>query len=410
MRTVYRGRWVLPIARPPIRDGWVATEGGSVRAAGGPSDALPFAAGGFEEAPLGPVAILPGLVNAHTHLELSWMRDQVAPAAAMPAWVERLMALRRTVGQEPPEPIRAAIREARASGTTLVGDVTNTLAAYDALADSELSAAIFRELLGFNAADPEAVVASAREQLAALSPTEWLRPAIVPHAPYSVAPALLRAIGAAGRGPLSIHVGESAEEIDFLRTGEGAWRELLTALGAWTDAWRAPRTGPVAYLASHGLVNDRLLAVHCVQLDDEELRALAAAGATVVTCPRSNRWTGAGLPPVERFYASGVRVAVGTDSLASVEDLNVFAELKVMRELAPGVAARELLASATKHGADALGFGSVLGTIEAGKRAELIAVATPDAVGDVEEYLVSGISPTEVTWLDSMARRPRNTQ
>jgi cytosine/adenosine deaminase-related metal-dependent hydrolase len=113
---------------------------------------------------------------------------------------------------------------------------------------------------------------------------------------------------------------------------------------------------------------------------------------------------------VERFYASGVRVAVGTDSLASVEDLNVFAELKMMRELAPGVAARELLASATQHGADALGFGAALGTIEAGKRAELIAVATPAAVGDVEEYLVSGISPTEVTWLDSMARSPQDTQ
>jgi cytosine/adenosine deaminase-related metal-dependent hydrolase len=136
-----------------------------------------------------------------------------------------------------------------------------------------------------------------------------------------------------------------------------------------------------------------------VQLQDRELAKLAAATATVVTCPRSNRWTGAGRPPIERFYASGVRVAVGTDSLASVEDLNVFAELSLMRELAPAVPARALLESATIHGAAALGFGHELGSIEAGKRAELIAVDVPDGIDDVEQYLVSGITPDRIQWL-----------
>jgi 5-methylthioadenosine/S-adenosylhomocysteine deaminase len=140
-----------------------------------------------------------------------------------------------------------------------------------------------------------------------------------------------------------------------------------------------------------------------VQLTDDELHTLASAGATVVTCPRSNRWVGAGLPPVERFYASGVRVAVGTDSLASVEDLNVFAELKMMRELATAVPARRILESATKSGSDALGFGSDLGTLEPGKRAELIAVAVPADVTDVEEYLVSGIAPDQIRWLGAHA-------
>ena len=193
-----------------------------------------------------------------------------------------------------------------------------------------------------------------------------------------------------------MHVGESAEEVEFLRKGEGAWRGLLKSLDAWTDRWREPGTGPVDYLAAQGLVNERFLAVHCVQLTDRELETLASAGATVVTCPRSNRWVGAGLPPIDRFYRSGVRVAVGTDSLASVEDLNLFSELKLMRELAPSVPAREILASATKHGADALGFGDALGTLEPGKRASLIAVAVPDDVSDVEEYLLSGIASEQV--------------
>ncbi len=398
MSSVFRARWVLPIARPPIRNGWVATDAGSIVGVGGENDPLP--AGAVE--PAGErleAAILPGLVNAHTHLELSWMRNQVPPAPSMPQWVARLLALRRTVDRDPAAPIVEAILELRAAGTALVGDITNTLAAYEPLADSGLSAAVFRELLGFGVTDPETVMAPARLQIEALTPVARLRPSIVPHAPYSVSPALMRAIAdEPTTAPISIHLGESAEELEFLRSGSGPWRSLLTALNAWSDGWRAPGTGPVDYLARHGLVTGRLLAVHCVQLTDGELRQLAAAGATVVTCPRSNRWTGAGLPPVERFYLSGVRVAVGTDSLSSVEDLNLFEELRLMRELAPSIPAGAILASATKHGADALGFGDELGTIEVGKRAELIAVTVPADVADVEEYLLKGIRPEEIRW------------
>src|SRR5690606_7723309 len=157
------------------------------------------------------------------------------------------------------------------------------------------------ELLGFNHPDPSALVTATREQVEALTPIERLRTVIVPHAPYSVSPALLREIAAtSGGGPLTIHLGESAEAVEFLRSGAGPWHPLLEGFGAWNPDWTPPGTGPVEYLAAHGLVNGRLLAVHCVQLTDDELRTLAAAGATVVTCPRSNRWTGAGAAPIDR--------------------------------------------------------------------------------------------------------------
>lgn len=351
---------------------------------------------------LGDVAILPGLVNAHTHLELSWMRNRIPPGDSMPAWTSRLMALRRDQGTDPPGPIADAIREVRAAGTALVGDVTNTLAPYDLLADSELGGAIFKEILGFSPASPDQMVENTRAELDRLTPLAWLRPSIVPHAPYSVSPALFRAIGrAAGDRPLSVHVGESADEMQFLRDGSGAWREVLGRVGAWNDDWHPPGCGPVEYLDRLGLVNARLLAVHGTQLDDGELARLAAAGATLVTCPRSNRWTGAGTPSIGRFYESGVRLAVGTDSLASVEDLNLFLELAEMRRLAPDVPARRLLESATIAGAAALGFAGDCGSIEAGKRADLIAVRVPHAVEDVEEYLVSGLQPDVIQWLDS---------
>jgi cytosine/adenosine deaminase-related metal-dependent hydrolase len=405
---LYRAAWVLPIAQPPIRGGWVTIHGGRIQAVGSAAHAPPVerSAETFETVDLGNVAILPGLVNAHTHLELSWMRNQVPPADSMPAWAARLMALRRTVSEEPAVPTVDAAHEVRAAGTAVVGDVTNTLAAFDVLANSELSAAVFRELLGFNAPDPQKAVADAEAQIAALPRLDRLRPSVVPHAPYSVSPALLRAIGGAtANRPLSIHLGESADELQFLRDGTGAWRELLGQLGAWNDRWQPPGCGPVEYLDGLGLVNARLLAVHGTQLDDGELARLAGAHATVVTCPRSNRWTGAGAPPIERFYASGVRVAIGTDSLASVEDLNLFAEMATVHRLAPGVPADRILASATRDGAVALGFADDYGTIEPGKRADLIGVALPTGIEDVEQYLVSGIEPQAIRWLDE----PRGT-
>jgi cytosine/adenosine deaminase-related metal-dependent hydrolase len=401
MPQMYRAGWILPIATRPRRDGWVLTDNGLVIDAGaGEPSASSDVTGAVEVIDLGDAVILPGLVNAHTHLELSWMRGRLPTGGSMPEWASRLIALRRTVDRDPFEPMSDAVREARAAGTSLVGDVTNTLAIYEALADSDLGGAVFREVLGFGASNPVQLVADAQAELETLMPLQWLRPSVVPHAPYSVSPALFRAIAAAA-GPrvISVHLGESEEEIRFLRDGTGAWRELLGRLGAWTDAWQPPECGPVEYLDRLGLLSPTLLAVHGTQLKAPEIARLAQAGAAIVTCPRSNQWTGAGTPPVDAFYASGVRVAIGTDSLASVEDLNVFGELAALRRLSPHVPASRLLESATIHGAAALGFEADFGTIAPGKRADLIAVRVPRGVEDVEEYLLTGIEPDRIQWL-----------
>ena len=350
---------------------------------------------------LGDAVILPGLVNAHTHLELSWMRDRVPPGSSMPAWASQLLALRRAAAGDPARSDRRGhppgrARRARRSSGTSPTRWRRTISWRTA----SLAGAVFRELIGFAAEDPDRIVARAETELDVLRPLPWLRPSIVPHAPYSVAPALFRAIARASQGrPISVHLAESPEEIQFLHDGTGAWRELLEQLGAWNTDWEPPACGPVEYLDRMGLVTGRLLAVHGTQLTDAELARLAEAGATVVTCPRSNRWTGAGTPPVERFYGSGVRVAIGTDSLASVEDLNLFEELAAVRRLAPGVPAARLLESATVVGAAALGFASEFGTLEPGKRADAIAVSLPAGVEDVEEYLAEW----NRAWRDTVA-------
>jgi cytosine/adenosine deaminase-related metal-dependent hydrolase len=351
---------------------------------------------------------MPGLVNAHTHLELSYLRDEVAPAPEFVAWIRRVMAARR----ERPDPaspeilgaVDAAIAEALACGTALVGDITNTLVTFGPLSRSALGGVTFYELIRFDAREAERLVEQACREIAALGATDRLRASLAAHAPYSVAPLLLRAIRAAvDRDPFaacSVHLSESAEEVEFIKTGGGPWRELLEEIGAWDPAWVPPGVSPVQYLDDSGFLDARVLAVHGVQMSAEDLARLAARGATLVTCPRSNGHTGAGAPPLAEFYRSGVRVAVGTDSLASAPDLNVFAELATMRALAPSLPAGALLDSATRQGARALGFEAEYGTIEPGKRARLIAVAIPPDVGDVEEYLVSGVQPGQIQWLD----------
>ena len=404
---VHRAAWVVPIAGPVIRDGWVAVEGGRI-ADCGPASAAP--AGTPAPAPFdsGPFAILPALVNAHTHLEFSYTRGMIPPSGSFGEWVSALVALRRK-HPDPAAPqildaVRSAIAQMRESGTGLVGDISNTLVTLGPLQEAQMPARVFHEVLGFNLPDPGAVVRAACERLAAIEPSDLVRVNITPHAPYSVAPAMfceIERVLAAGREAVaSIHLGESPEEIVFLRSGGGGIRTALESIGAWNTSWQPPGCGPVEYMDRFGLLTPRLLAVHGVQFGADDFARLRAAGATLVTCPRSNRWVGAGSPPVGQFYASGVRVAIGTDSLASVEDLNLFSEMAQIRALGPDVPARAIVESATRIGAEALGFGEDYGTIEPGKRAALIAVRVPDGVDDVEEYLVSGIRPPDVGWLN----------
>ena len=397
----YACRWLLPIDRPPIAHGWIETSHGVIRDLGaGPPPAPAVDAGD--------VAILPGLVNAHTHLELSWLAGRVPPSESMPEWVRHVLARRRGGGGEQAAIVeRAAVdaaRVMRATGTVLVGDVANDLRTPAILAEAGLGGVVFHELIGFNTIDAVDVVSRAIARLAVcerelrqIVPTPPVRLTLSAHAPYSVAPALFREIAArVTDGPLTVHLAESADEIEFLRNGGGAFRTLLDDLGVWAPAWEPPGTGPLSYLVSTGYARRGLVAVHGGHLSEEELAELRDLGATLVTCPRSNLWVGAGMPRVSHFYNAGVPVAIGTDSAASVDTLNLFDELAELRRIAPDVAAASLLASATLEGARALGFDDRYGTLAPGKAAALVAVNVPAGVTDVEEYLVGGVPPSAI--------------
>ena len=401
----YHAAWVVPIEGEPIRDGWVTVDRGRIVALG--RRAANDATAGVE---LGDVALMPGLVNAHTHLELSYLRDQVTPSSSFTAWVRQILQARRQRMQQPlRDPavmaaVDAAIDESVRCGTAVVGEITNTLVTFDKLAASRLAGVVFWELIGFKIdGDFDAMVGHAVAELEALPATDAIRVSLAAHAPYSVAPLFFQAIKKALARmpfvPCSVHLAEGVEEVELLMTGAGPWKTLMTDIGSWNHAWTAPGVSPVQYLDDMGFIDNRLLVVHGVQMTTEDLAMLKARGATLVTCPRSNVHTGAGLPPIVEFYESGVRIAIGTDSLASSPDLNVFAEIATLHALAPSVPAASLLESATIQGARALGFEADYGTIESGKVARLLTVDVPPGTSDVEEYLVSGIHPGQIRWV-----------
>lgn len=396
--TLLRAAWVCPVAAPPLRAGWVAVHDGRIAAVGAGHDAPPAAR--VED--LGDAVLLPGLVNAHTHLELSWLRGRVPPGADFLTWVGGLMRA-RTAPEQPGDPAteapcRDAIAEMRATGTVAVGDIANALISPALLAEAGMPGVVFHELIGFRVTDGARHVEQARLRHSGLA-SSGVRIALAPHAPFSVSRELFAAIrdaAAAVAPPLtSVHAGESPEEVALLTTGDGPWRERLVALNAWRDDWTPPGCGAGDYLCDLGVIRAGTLVVHGVQFTDGELARIAGTGATLVTCPRSNTWVGVGAPPIARFLASGVRLAVGTDSLASAPDLNLFAELAELRRLAPEAPARRLLAAATVGGAEALGLAADFGAIEAGRRAELVVVDTA-GVADPEEAVLRGLDATRV--------------
>src|SRR5437773_1547780 len=279
----YHAAWILPIAEPPIRDGWFAVDRGRIVAYGslGPAGRRGLA-DGAQEVDLGEVAVLPGLCNAHTHLELSYLRDEVPPASQFVTWIRGVIdARRRRPEADSPEILDAvdrAVTESLACGTAVLGDITNTLVTFGPLARSALAAVVFYEVIRFNATDPEAIVEEAVRRIEALPPTERVRASLAAHAPYSVAPLVLRAIRQAGDrdpfAPCSVHLAESTEEVEFIRSGGGPWRALLEELGSWDPAWVPPGGTPVQFLDDSGFLDARVLAVHGVQMTPADLDPL----------------------------------------------------------------------------------------------------------------------------------------
>jgi cytosine/adenosine deaminase-related metal-dependent hydrolase len=395
--------WVVPIVSPPLPDGAVAIDGDGRVVAVGPRREIVAAWPGLPEE-RGKGALLPGLVNAHTHLELAHVRGEVPGGSGLVAWVGELLGVARPGSPDARAAAASAATSAVALGTAAIGDVGNTVAAVAGIGAAGLKGIFFHELVGSREARTgDALADAARERDAHIAEHGWpadLAYVPAPHAPYSVGPDLFKRIFAAaartGRAT-SVHVAEGQGELALLLDGEGPWVEILESMGVPRGS-RTPGLRPVPYLASLGAFDGPHppLLVHMV-LAGEEDRALARRHqAPIVLCPRSNLHVAGRLPDVPSMVAEGLDLALGTDSLASAPDLSLWGEMKALAGAFPQVPAATWLRAATATGARALGLGA-LGAITPGKRPGLIDV-TVDATRDPVAALVRETHP-ELRWV-----------
>jgi cytosine/adenosine deaminase-related metal-dependent hydrolase len=347
-RPVYRARGV-----------WVPAEGGGgavladhaveVSATGRVVAVRPARAG---DGPALDGLIVPGLVNAHTHLELS-ARGLVPGGDGFVPWARRLLTSAPPGREEAASAGRAAARALLAGGTAIVGDVSNGGHTGAWLAAAGLRGVVHHEAIGFDVRELPARLRAVRRE-APVAPGVVRRPA--PHALFSTHPQLVAAAVRAGRLPASLHVGESADEASFLADGIGPHAALLDALGRDWRTWRPPGTDAVAYLAALGILGPRLLLVHGVHLGPAAVRRAAVAGARLASCPRSNLHVTGRLPDLPRWVAHGVPLALGTDGRVSAPDLDVLAEVAVLIRAFPAVPPATWLTAATHGGARAIGL------------------------------------------------------
>ncbi len=363
--TLVEAPWVLPIVRPPIQDGAVLVDGeGVVLAVGRRREVRAVAPLGAQRVFAGDV-VLPSLVNAHLHLELSCLARAGLPRGeGLVAWVRALIAKRASLDAAAVSAgVAAGLDELRASGIGALGDVTSGLAGAEVPSSAPFEGLRFHEALGARPDDAGRVLAEAR--MRAARDAGPLRSTLAAHSPATCSELLLRAI-AATSGPISLHLAEDPAERQLLARGDGAWASLLLERGL-----PVPTGGglsPVALAERLGLLSERTLAVHCVDVDDGDAAILARSRATVVLCPRSNRFLGLPAAPAAALLAAGVRLGLGTDSLASSPSLSILEEAAAL-----ALPAARSLEAATLGGARALGLPH-RGAIAPGLRPGLIAL------------------------------------
>jgi cytosine/adenosine deaminase-related metal-dependent hydrolase len=379
-------RWVFPVSGPPLEGGTITIRGDRIESVDPVGIRTP-------DVDFGNAAIIPGLVNAHTHLDLTGARGAVPPGPDFVGWLRQVIAHRRTqnaVGIA--ADIRTGLEESLRFGTTLIGDIAAGGSSWTALADAPVWAVCFREVLGL----PHTRVMSAWHEVIewanAHPDTPTCRAGVSPHAPYSVHKATIEA--AARLWPVCIHLAETTDERKLLERRDGPFVPFLSELGVWDPDGLAPSWDWIVWKTSR---SPAALFAHGNYLPPQ---TRLPPNATVVFCPRTHAAFGHPPHPFRELMANGARIALGTDSLASNPDLDVLAEARFIHARYPDVPGDQVLRMTALNGAEALGYGRITGSLEAGKSADLVVVplANVDARGPHNLLFAADAGARKIMW------------
>lgn len=405
---IFYAKYIYPVTSDIIENGAIVINGGKIIDFGNREDIDSR----FQEVEkrfnLKNALIMPGFVNAHTHLEFSnvkirdvqnfpdWLLKVVSERDKMQrkGWLRKIKFFESLHDKRWKNSVKRRINEMINSGTIAIADVTNTAKLITLLLRVPLKVQIFVELIAFDEERGKTffdVIKKSIENVSQVIKRYLLerefKISLSAHAPYSVSEALFKLIkGFNKSSKTSVHLAEPFEEIEFMKNGTGFLRDFLIERGSFTPGWKPPGTSSVKYLDKIGFLDENTLAVHCVNVDDEDIEILSSRNVSVCTCPRSNFFLKVGKAPLRKFIDKGINVCLGTDSIASNRDLNILNELKFAREFYPDVSDEELIKIATINGAKALGFENACGSIEKGKDADLIFFPIPENLKKSEIY------------------------
>jgi cytosine/adenosine deaminase-related metal-dependent hydrolase len=389
----YQADWICPGTTPPIRNGFLVVDGNLITTVG--AEQVPD---GIERIAYPGCAIVPGFVNAHVHLELTLFRG-LFDGLSFPDWIRRLTRMKYDKCTR--DAMRASARlgavENLRAGVTTVGEVMDIPTGWEAMLEFGLQGVAYQEVFG-PAKDtaPEALQAL-REKVEhhRKKETSTQRIGLSPHAPYSVSPTLYEGVRDYARRDglrMTAHIAESNDETLFVRDGVGPFAE---AHGKRGIAVIARGCSPLAHLDRLGLLGPDMLLVHAIETDAEDHERIRQRDAFVAHCPKSNAYLGHRVGPVAAMRSRGIPVALGTDSLASNDGFNMFAEMSAVVEQQQ-LGCEEAFRMATIEGARALGLEKELGSLEVGKRADFSVVGLRDTAGDPLEKLVCHSTPADL--------------
>jgi cytosine/adenosine deaminase-related metal-dependent hydrolase len=377
--TVHEADWVCPVTSPPIRDGAIAVEHGRIIQVG-PASEVP----GNDRVRHPGRILIPGFVNTHTHLELTIFHG-LLENLAFGDWIAKLVRIK--YGTLDREALKASARlgaiEMLQAGVTAVGEVMEAGTGWEAMLEFGLRGVAYQEVFG-PAEDMAAEslrglqgkVAAYRSQA-----TETQRIGISPHAPYTVSKRLyelVRDFARAENLPMTAHIAESSEETKFVRDGQGHFADAHRKRGIEVTA---RHLSPVPYLDSVGLLGPDMLMVHVIEAEEGDLRRIRDRGASVSHCPKSNQKLGHGVAPVAEMRQLGIPVSVGTDSTASNDSIDMFAEMR-LATTQQGIGADDAFRMVTLEGARALRLDQLMGSLDPGKLADFVVIEPKEIASD----------------------------